>query len=76
MPREELSNLSIDEEGGRTDTGRNINMLITYKKKFLESDWLRAKQFQANTVPKIGNSNLHYINYFATVLLFCENSGN
>ncbi len=33
-----------------------ISYIIIYMKKYLHSDWLRAVQFLANTVPKKRNS--------------------
>ena len=40
-------------------------------KTFLETDWLRAVQFQGNTVPKEGNSVIcTELLFLGTVLLF------
>ena len=49
-------------------------------KKFLDSDWLRAVQFQGNTVPKKGNtiicSELPFLAlyYFFSCILLIDNS--
>ena len=63
--------VSRKREQKRTTKSFNaLSPCLIYMKKFLDSDWLRAVQFQGNTVQEKGSINLDWSTFSGTVLLF------